>query len=152
MIDIFFERFYMVLVAESFFQTSPWSWNSHDHEIPVIMKLHICALCSIQGVYFAVVAILGHASKTILFFFLPQFLNFALSIPQVCSTQFPWRSFSASRFHPLSPSSRSQVRQIKIVHIRDSRIREGTDKLHPTPNLTLINAVLRVRDHHRCMM
>ena len=32
---------------------------------------------------FGVVGILGHQSKTILLFFIPQLINFALSIPQL---------------------------------------------------------------------
>ena len=37
--------------------------------------------CYFAGMTFAVVGILGHQSKTILLFFIPQLLNFALSVP-----------------------------------------------------------------------
>ena len=37
--------------------------------------------CYFAGMTFAVVGILGHFSKTMLLFFLPQILNFLLSLP-----------------------------------------------------------------------
>ena len=37
----------------------------------------------IAGMTFAVVGILGHFSKTMILFFLPQIFNFALSLPQL---------------------------------------------------------------------
>lgn len=39
--------------------------------------------CYFAGMTFAVVGILGHFSKTVLLFFLPQIFNFALSLPQL---------------------------------------------------------------------
>ena len=39
--------------------------------------------CYCAGMTFAVVGILGHFSKTMMLFFIPQLLNFALSIPQL---------------------------------------------------------------------
>jgi len=39
--------------------------------------------CYFAGMTFAVVGILGHFSKTMLLFFIPQFINFFLSIPQL---------------------------------------------------------------------
>jgi len=39
--------------------------------------------CYFSGMTFAVVAILGHFSKTMLLFFIPQILNFLYSIPQL---------------------------------------------------------------------
>jgi UDP-N-acetylglucosamine--dolichyl-phosphate N-acetylglucosaminephosphotransferase len=40
-------------------------------------------LCYSSGMAFAVVAILGHFSKTLLLFFIPQTFNFLLSAPQL---------------------------------------------------------------------
>ena len=37
--------------------------------------------CYFAGMTFAVVAILGHFSKTVMLFFIPQVLNFLYSIP-----------------------------------------------------------------------
>lgn len=39
--------------------------------------------CYFAGMTFAVVGILGHFSKTMLLFFIPQIINFVLSIPQL---------------------------------------------------------------------
>ena len=39
--------------------------------------------CYFSGMTFAVVAILGHFSKTLLLFFIPQVLNFLYSVPQL---------------------------------------------------------------------
>ncbi|XP_065321201.1 UDP-N-acetylglucosamine--dolichyl-phosphate N-acetylglucosaminephosphotransferase-like [Gordionus sp. m RMFG-2023] len=39
--------------------------------------------CYYSGMLFAVIAILGHFSKTVLLFFLPQIFNFIFSIPQL---------------------------------------------------------------------
>lgn len=39
--------------------------------------------CYLSGMSFAVVGILGHFSKTMLLFFLPQIVNFLYSVPQL---------------------------------------------------------------------
>lgn len=39
--------------------------------------------CYFAGMTFAVVGILGHFSKTLLLFFVPQVVNFLLSVPQL---------------------------------------------------------------------
>lgn len=39
--------------------------------------------CYMAGMTFAVAGILGHFSKTLMLFFIPQLLNFTLSIPQL---------------------------------------------------------------------
>lgn len=39
--------------------------------------------CYCAGMTFAVVGILGHFSKTMMLFFIPQLINFVLSIPQI---------------------------------------------------------------------
>lgn len=39
--------------------------------------------CYFSGMSFAVVAILGHFSKTMLLFFIPQVINFLYSVPQL---------------------------------------------------------------------
>lgn len=40
-------------------------------------------LCYFAGMTFAVVGIIGHFSKTMLLFFIPQIVNFLLSVPQL---------------------------------------------------------------------
>jgi len=44
--------------------------------------------CYFSGMTFAVVGILGHFSKTMLLLFLPQIINFVLSIPQLLGVIF----------------------------------------------------------------
>ena len=39
--------------------------------------------CYFAGMTFAVVGILGHFSKTMMLFFIPQLINFVLSLPQL---------------------------------------------------------------------
>lgn len=39
--------------------------------------------CYLSGMTFAVVGILGHFSKTVLLFFIPQIINFLYSVPQL---------------------------------------------------------------------
>ena len=39
--------------------------------------------CYFAGMTFGVVGILGHQSKTLLLFFIPQLINFAMSVPQL---------------------------------------------------------------------
>lgn len=76
--------------------------------------------CYFAGMTFAVVCILGHFSKTMLLFFIPQLINFVLSIPQL----------------------------IGVVHCPRHRLPKfnpETYQLHCVDNhYTLINAFLRV--------
>eukprot|EP00922_Rhytidocystis_sp_ex-Travisia-forbesii_P008742 GHVS01012791.1.p1 GENE.GHVS01012791.1~~GHVS01012791.1.p1 ORF type:complete len:481 (-),score=57.64 GHVS01012791.1:319-1761(-) len=71
------------------------------------------------GMYFAVVGIFGHFSKTLLLFFIPQVLNFLISAPQLLG---------------YIPCPRHRV----------PRVNQTTGCLHASPNLTLINLVLRL--------
>jgi UDP-N-acetylglucosamine--dolichyl-phosphate N-acetylglucosaminephosphotransferase len=79
--------------------------------------------CYCAGMTFAVVGILGHFSKTMMLFFIPQLINFILSIPQL----------------------------IGIVHCPRHRLpafNHSTYKLECVHNhYTLINAWLRVFGH-----
>lgn len=71
------------------------------------------------GACFAVVSILGHFSKTLLLFFLPQILNFVISIPQLFG----------------------------FVHCprhRVPRINTKTGRLESSKNFTLLNLVLEL--------
>ncbi|KAJ1608870.1 DPAGT1 like N-acetylglucosamine-1-phosphate transferase [Cryptosporidium canis] len=71
------------------------------------------------GACFAIVSILGHFSKTLLLFFLPQILNFVFSIPQLFG----------------------------LVHCprhRIPRINQKTGKLESSRNFTLLNLVLEI--------
>ncbi|KFG99743.1 glycosyl transferase, group 4 family protein [Toxoplasma gondii MAS] len=71
------------------------------------------------GIYFAVVGILGHFSRTLLLLFLPQLLNFLLSIPQLFGL-------------------------VACPRHRTPRYNAATGKLESSGNLTLINLILTV--------
>ena len=71
------------------------------------------------GMSFAVAGILGHFSKTLMIIFIPQIINFVLSLPQL--------------FH-IIPCPRHRL----------PKLNSATGKLEPTPNLTLINIWLRI--------
>eukprot|EP01069_Polyplicarium_translucidae_P006256 Polyplicarium_translucidae@DN2930_c0_g1_i1.p1 len=71
------------------------------------------------GTYFSVVGILGHLSKTLVLFFFPQMLNFAISLPQLLG---------------VIPCPRHRV----------PRLNEETGLLESSGNLTLPNIVLNV--------
>lgn len=84
-----------------------------------------------SGMSFAVVAILCHFSKTLLLFFIPQILNFMISLPQL----------------------------LKIIPCPRHRIptfNPRTGKLEPTPNFTLLNIALRIfgpmHEKHLCVL
>jgi UDP-N-acetylglucosamine--dolichyl-phosphate N-acetylglucosaminephosphotransferase len=76
--------------------------------------------CYFAGMTFAVVCILGHFSRTILLFFIPQLINFVLSLPQLFGIVHCPR-------HRL-PKFNPQTYQLECVH----------------NHYTLINAFLRV--------
>ncbi|KAL5241403.1 hypothetical protein ACI65C_008813 [Semiaphis heraclei] len=110
--------------------------------------------CYFAGMTFAVVGILGHFSKTMLLFFLPQIFNFLYSIPQLfhfinCPRH---RIPRLDKYGTLSPSyaeynnnNISTIGKIclklfsifKIVHIQEKSV--GIIKCN---NLTLINLCL----------
>ncbi|KAL7069004.1 glycosyl transferase family protein [Cryptosporidium serpentis] len=71
------------------------------------------------GVCLAVVSILGHFSKTLLLFFIPQIINFLISIPQLFGL-------------------------IHCPRHRVPRINPKTGKLESSKNLTLLNLMLEV--------
>lgn len=61
-----------------------------DRETPLLFSCRYPArafvgdtFCYFSGMAFAVVGILGHFSKTLLLFFLPQIFNFIYSVPQL---------------------------------------------------------------------
>ncbi|KAF7458948.1 N-acetylglucosamine-1-phosphate transferase [Cryptosporidium felis] len=71
------------------------------------------------GACFAIVSILGHFSKTLLLFFLPQIMNFVISVPQLFG----------------------------IIHCPRHRVPKfntKTGKLESSKNLTLLNLVLEI--------
>lgn len=110
--------------------------------------------CYLSGMTFAVAGILGHFSKTLLLFFLPQIINFVYSVPQL----FHWvpcprhrlpkynaatdlLENSVTKFKPseLGVLGRLSVRVLRSLRL----IRwEVKDDVVVTNNFTLINLAI----------
>lgn len=92
------------------------------------------------GMVFAVVGILGHFSKTLLLFLIPQVLNFLWSIPQLFKFV-PCPRHRLPRFNPetglMEPSTFAcRPEQYKWL----KRKTDGTE----APNMTVINLCLQI--------
>lgn len=90
--------------------------------------------CYFAGMTFAVMGILGHFSKTLLLFFLPQIFNFVYSLPQLFKV-YPCPRHRMPDYDPVTDTLRPSGFDIK-----DAR---GEKTIH-YDNFTLINLVLRV--------
>ena len=92
------------------------------------------------GMAFAVVGILGHFSKTLMILFLPQILNFVLSLPQLFGL-IPCPRHRLPRY--VRACSEGEVLTgARPRSPRRCRLDEKSGKLHYSPNQTLINAWL----------
>lgn len=117
--------------------------------------------CYFSGMTLAVVAILGHFSKTLLLFFLPQIVNFLYSCPQLfhlvpcprhrlpkyCrdtdTVSMSLASFPATSLHPLGGAALAILHALGLVHL--ARVQEeGGEEVVVVNNLTLINFVLKL--------
>uniref|UniRef100_A0A8D0E9W4 UDP-N-acetylglucosamine--dolichyl-phosphate N-acetylglucosaminephosphotransferase n=1 Tax=Salvator merianae TaxID=96440 RepID=A0A8D0E9W4_SALMN len=116
--------------------------------------------CYFAGMTFAVVGILGHFSKTMLLFFIPQVLNFLYSLPQLfhvipCPRHRLPRfnpetgnlEMSYSRFKPksLSPLGTYILKVCEKLHLVD--VQRGVDKdgeYTECNNMTLINFAIKL--------
>uniref|UniRef100_A0A672V2E0 UDP-N-acetylglucosamine--dolichyl-phosphate N-acetylglucosaminephosphotransferase n=1 Tax=Strigops habroptila TaxID=2489341 RepID=A0A672V2E0_STRHB len=116
--------------------------------------------CYFAGMTFAVVGILGHFSKTMLLFFIPQVLNFLYSLPQLfhvipCprhrlprlnpSTGKLEMSYFKFKTRSLSALGTNILKAVKILRIVD--VRSGTDEdgeYTECNNMTLINFVIKL--------
>ncbi|XP_030320496.1 UDP-N-acetylglucosamine--dolichyl-phosphate N-acetylglucosaminephosphotransferase isoform X3 [Calypte anna] len=116
--------------------------------------------CYFAGMTFAVVGILGHFSKTMLLFFIPQVLNFIYSMPQLLqvipcprhrlprlnpSTGKLEMSYSKFKTKSLSALGTNILKALKILHIVD--VRSGMDEdgeYTECNNMTLINFVIKL--------
>eukprot|EP00978_Attheya_sp_CCMP212_P047911 scaffold447983_cov67-Attheya_sp.AAC.1 len=98
--------------------------------------------CYFAGMTFAVVGILGHFSKTLLLFFIPQVLNFLWSIPQLFKVV-PCPKHRLPKFNPdtglMQPSTfgckSDQYRWLKLPGSKDAT---------EIPNMTVINLCLQI--------
>ena len=125
--------------------------------------------CYFSGMTFAVVAILGHFSKTLLLFFIPQVFNFLYSLPQLfhlvpCPRhRLPKYSketdtvntsmavFRKEEMGTLGRLSLTILSTLKLASVREYTVEVDSDKDTPTMvdmvecnNLTLINFILRL--------
>ncbi|XP_077162755.1 UDP-N-acetylglucosamine--dolichyl-phosphate N-acetylglucosaminephosphotransferase [Paroedura picta] len=116
--------------------------------------------CYFAGMTFAVVGILGHFSKTMLLFFIPQVLNFLYSLPQLfhiipcprhrlprfnCETGKLEMSYSRFKAKSLSPLGASVLKLSERLHIID--VHQDVDKdgeYMECSNMTLINLVIKL--------
>ncbi|XP_078379231.1 UDP-N-acetylglucosamine--dolichyl-phosphate N-acetylglucosaminephosphotransferase-like [Oculina patagonica] len=116
--------------------------------------------CYFAGMTFAVVGILGHFSKTMLLFFIPQVINFIYSTPQLfrfipCPRHrlpkfnpetgligMSYTVFKTSDLRPLGKLILSVFSLLKLVHVETG---VGEDKKSTrVNNLTLLNFLLRL--------
>jgi len=111
--------------------------------------------CYFAGMTFAVVGILGHFSKTLLLFFLPQILNFLYSTPQLfhfvpCPRhRLPKYDQKSDLLHISTTEFRmdelGKLGRLMVTVLRTLRLlswQEQPDGRIVTNNLTLINFVL----------
>lgn len=114
--------------------------------------------CYFAGMTFAVVGILGHFSKTMLLFFLPQIANFLYSIPQLFKfvpcprhrlpkfhAEIDQLGMSYARFKKSELSSIGclLIRALERVRLLDVRREVGEDGEYvECNNMTLINLIL----------
>lgn len=117
--------------------------------------------CYFSGMTFAVVSVLGHFSKTLLLFFIPQILNFLYSVPQLfhilpCPRhRLPKynkeentvdMSFAESPLEQLSPLARVIIHILSktgLLHTQYTT-HEGQPAMVKFNNLTIINLVLKM--------
>ncbi|CAD6999938.1 unnamed protein product [Ceratitis capitata] len=127
-----------------------WKYNKYPSQVFVGDTY-----CYFAGMTFAVVGILGHFSKTLLLFFIPQILNFLYSVPQLfhfvpCPRhrlpKYDVRTellhISTTEFHlkDLNPLGLLMVRILKNLKLISWQ--EQVDGRVITNNFTLINFVL----------
>uniref|UniRef100_A0A8C4SN61 UDP-N-acetylglucosamine--dolichyl-phosphate N-acetylglucosaminephosphotransferase n=1 Tax=Erpetoichthys calabaricus TaxID=27687 RepID=A0A8C4SN61_ERPCA len=115
--------------------------------------------CYFAGMTFAVVGILGHFSKTMLLFFIPQLLNFIYSLPQLfhvvpCPRHRLPRldpdsgklgmSYSKFKKKDLSSLGALVLMVAEKLHVVDVRHSLPEEEFMECNNMTLINLVLKV--------
>ncbi|KAM9299167.1 UDP-N-acetylglucosamine--dolichyl-phosphate N-acetylglucosaminephosphotransferase [Gastrophryne carolinensis] len=114
--------------------------------------------CYFAGMTFAVVGIVGHFSKTMLLFFIPQVLNFLYSLPQLLhiipcprhrlprldhDTGRLTMSYSRFKTRDLSKLGNLVVKVTEALHVVDVRRQKGEEFMEIN-NMTLINFVLKL--------
>ncbi|KAJ4444375.1 UDP-N-acetylglucosamine--dolichyl-phosphate N-acetylglucosaminephosphotransferase [Periplaneta americana] len=116
--------------------------------------------CYFSGMTFAVVGILGHFSKTMLLFFIPQVINFIYSVPQLfhlvpCprhrlpsynvrtdKLEASVTKFKLSDLNTLGKLSMQTFRVLHLVRWKEEDTKSDKETYVECNNLTLINFVL----------
>jgi len=116
--------------------------------------------CYFSGMTFAVVAILGHFSKTLLLFFMPQVLNFIYSVPQLFKLipcprhrlpkyneetdlrEMSTVDFKASQLKPLGKLVLMLLNMSKLIKLEE--FTKDSEKYYKCNNLTIINFTLKI--------
>jgi len=110
--------------------------------------------CYFAGMTFAVVGILAHMSKTLLLFFLPQILNFLLSVPQLfkiinCPRHRLPKFNKITKLRENSYTDKFKIKNIyfeKILELlaffKIIKIEKEAENLIKITNLTLINVAI----------
>ncbi|KAF6728885.1 UDP-N-acetylglucosamine--dolichyl-phosphate N-acetylglucosaminephosphotransferase [Oryzias melastigma] len=115
--------------------------------------------CYFAGMTFAVVGILGHFSKTMLLFFIPQVINFVYSLPQLfhiipCprhrlprlnpETGKLGMSYSKFKQKDLSKLGNLILKVAELLKLLEVRRGQDGDEFIECNNMTLINLVLKI--------
>ena len=122
--------------------------------------------CYFAGMTFAVVGILGHFSKTLLLFFIPQILNFLYSSPQLFGVvpcprhRLPRLNPSSGKLTPSTFEIKKTNRSFRLVkllaNLRLIKVIMETDETFSVNNLTLLNWLLitfgPMREDHLAML
>ncbi|XP_009646369.1 UDP-N-acetylglucosamine--dolichyl-phosphate N-acetylglucosaminephosphotransferase [Egretta garzetta] len=116
--------------------------------------------CYFAGMTFAVVGIVGHFSKTMLLFFIPQVLNFLYSLPQLfhivpCprhrlprlnpstgKLEMSYSKFKTKSLSALGTNILKAVKVLRIVDVRSGRDEDG--EYTECNNMTLINFIIKL--------
>jgi len=100
--------------------------------------------CYFAGMTFAVVGILGHFSKTLLLFFIPQIMNFLWSVPQLFKIV-PCPRHRLPGFNPstgLMEPSTFECKSNEYIWLKTlNRLDHKTERI---PNMTVINMALSI--------
>jgi UDP-N-acetylglucosamine--dolichyl-phosphate N-acetylglucosaminephosphotransferase len=100
--------------------------------------------CYFAGMTFAVVGILGHFSKTLLLFFIPQIINFLWSVPQLFKIV-PCPRHRLPAFNPstgLMEPSTFECKSNEYIWLKTlNKLDHKTERI---PNMTVINMALSI--------
>mmetsp|Transcript_32292 Transcript_32292/g.78540 ORF Transcript_32292/g.78540 Transcript_32292/m.78540 type:complete len:335 (-) Transcript_32292:410-1414(-) len=100
--------------------------------------------CYFAGMTFAVVGILGHFSKTLLLFFMPQVINFLWSIPQLFKIV-PCPRHRLPKFNPEAGLMQPSTFECKPdEHLWLKKLNRLDPKSESIPNMTVINMCLSI--------